>query len=778
MAARWKERPPALVVVLAIVALVAAPSPSPSPPAGTADEAEPDPRACLERAVRLAQSLGEQVLTDDRCPYSPAGVVLRIGTDPEALAAFVRDRIAYEPYLGVVRGPEGTLAAGAGGDWDRAALLRALLAEAGHAARLVVEPRGAAEQDRLVRAFLSSAGRERTLGAADLATAVAPPPPDPLLARVGIALHNRAFEAARAAARWRGLLDEAHDAGAAMAPLIARALGENAVGQPAAAWLAALRAGAAERVSVEIDRPARRRLSAGPEPEAGAGGKVHESLPESRRATLRIALEMTVAGEGAPREPIRLIERTFGVDELFLKPVRLQIAPDGTGVRKPPETWSDRDWLEVVTGFERFQAILEIDRLFFASDAFDVHGRTFKVASDGRVEAAKEIGAAVGRGFGGLGGGGGARETEPATRIGALVLRLDLALPGEEPVRAQRLLHGELRRDVSPVYHTDFLVFGGPVSPECALWKACETATHSTRFLATVLGTPGAPRLRETPDLRFAPEMHHEWQLARLALADRLLAADESLALRSGPAVVMQTTFLVPDAAAGRVGRRTVLDVVHDAQLLVPRGDPTAVARAVAANMHLGAATTVFETLLVRDRRPEARLKGAYAEFERALAAGEPLLAARADDLASVTPTPLSRWAIGTHEGSRRLVFPGARDVSAWWSVDPATGATLGRGDGGEGQSLAEYKAAIDTAMKNLKCMLGVVGGIGSGKSSTATSYEWAKCITGFDPMKPSSYAGAYGKYQKTVHGLEMWSKIADGLSGVEKLIEKASKSK
>ncbi len=47
--------------------------------------------------------------------------------DAEAAFAFVRDRIGYEPYPGVLRGAKGTLAARAGNAYDRAILLKALL---------------------------------------------------------------------------------------------------------------------------------------------------------------------------------------------------------------------------------------------------------------------------------------------------------------------------------------------------------------------------------------------------------------------------------------------------------------------------------------------------------------------------------------------------------------------------------------------------------------------------------------------------------------------------
>ncbi len=81
----------------------------------------------------------------------PAALQARLGTDPRALAGFIREEVRFEAYPGCPRGPAGTLLAGAGNALDRAWLLATLLQRAGHRVRFAMGTLSSAQAEELVR---------------------------------------------------------------------------------------------------------------------------------------------------------------------------------------------------------------------------------------------------------------------------------------------------------------------------------------------------------------------------------------------------------------------------------------------------------------------------------------------------------------------------------------------------------------------------------------------------------------------------------------------------
>lgn len=774
-----------------LLALLALASPGPRPTHGSGAAAAADKAAYRKRAadqyVRYTRAVREQMLTPDSCPFSPEAVVLNLGGDPQALAAFVRDRIGYEPSAGAVRGAEGTLAAGAGGDWDRAVLLQALLAEAGYPARLKVVPRTPVEVERVVGDYLKRQPTVQTwFAGAGSERAVSADPPA-LLGQFGIPPENRRRHAARDAARLRGLLGECLDAAAHETPHLFAALKAAEPGRPFAQWRASLDAAAAERVYVEITGaggPVALSVAPDPAPVDAArlnAAKTFDAPPADKIATVSVRLEMTAGEAGKPPgEAVRLIDRVLPMDTLFRRPIRLEIVPsDDAAAAKPTATWTKKDWHTFVGGFKTFQAILRVGDEWEGSKAFDLSGRLLEVAADGRVENASKIGGAVGSTFGGLLGGGGdeqdAAATGPETRIDSLVLVFEMSLPGEAPRTQRRLVYGKERPGATPVFTADALVTAGPAGPHTTSWLLLDAVTRNAPLAARLATSSDPRRFEQTDDAVRSPTMLYDWQTVRLMLAARLLAREPGLSYAGGPSLVLRGTHVTTDAAEKSVSTRHWIDVAFDDGLLLPRTAADA-GRAARANAALGVASTVLESALLRTIDPAIGVKGPYAVFDEARAAGAAAVAVPpgADAAGAVVDPPaLVAWSLARNESGRALVFARPDGATAWWSVDPATGRTIGRGDGGEGQSAMEYLQITKKNVDNLKCMVGLSNQLLGGAKSEDAAQEWLLCMTGTDNSGNGHGipAGVEGAIDPDVKMFKIGiGPIADALGGAKDL--------
>ncbi|MEO6434300.1 MAG: hypothetical protein ABIP55_00865, partial [Tepidisphaeraceae bacterium] len=487
-----------------------------------------------------------------------------------------------------------------------------------------------------------------------------------------------------------------------------------------------------------------------------------------------VKLSFTTIDDGKPSvEPVTLIDRELPLGTLFRRPIRLEIVPsDDHAAAKATLSWTKADWFKFVSGFQKFQSILRIGEEWESSKVFDLAGQIHSVSSDGRIAGASQVGGAVGKSFGGFGALGGESEAEkpqqPKTRIDALVMTITLTLPGEPPQVQQRLIYGTDRPGVTPVFTADLLATGGPVSAHAGTWLLLDAVTRNAP-LATRLAISEDPRRFEQTDdaVRF-PRMLHDWNAIRLMVAQRQMAGDGGLTFLPGATIVMRGTHVTLDASQQAVATRQTMDVAFDRSVLLPRTADKAGA-AAKANVSLGVAATVLESALLRTIDPSHGARGAFSTFEEARAIGAKPASAASN------PPPVVAWSLARNEAGRTLVFPGNDASIAWWSVDAATGATIGRGDGGEGQADMEYLQITKRNIDNLKCMVGWSNQVLGGKSDRQIGESFIRCMTGTD--NPGNGYGVPG----AIEGWQMPEKkvldigigpIADALGGAYDLYE------
>jgi len=127
-------------------------------PAAAPDGGSP---AVSSRAPGMRQQIDDIPLdgprTFDLDHVSAAAYGAALGHAPDQTFEFVRDRIAYEAYPGILRGSRGTLLALAGNSADRAVLLADLLSRSGHRVRFA---RGTLP-DRIARELVTTMFAER-----------------------------------------------------------------------------------------------------------------------------------------------------------------------------------------------------------------------------------------------------------------------------------------------------------------------------------------------------------------------------------------------------------------------------------------------------------------------------------------------------------------------------------------------------------------------------------------------------------------------------------------
>ena len=143
-----------LAITLAFNPVWAFATPSPS--------ALPESTVAIEKKLDLLNALRATV---DRRQFDIEALVDGLDWDAETIVAFVREKVDFEQYPGLLRGPLGTLLSRAGNSLDQAVLLANLLKDAGLDARIA-------------RGQLTQAQARVLLGQMDRERSTEPPPAD------------------------------------------------------------------------------------------------------------------------------------------------------------------------------------------------------------------------------------------------------------------------------------------------------------------------------------------------------------------------------------------------------------------------------------------------------------------------------------------------------------------------------------------------------------------------------------------------------------------------
>ena len=671
------------------------------------------PPPAAERAALIAERVGaaaaRRLGEPGACPWDWRTQAALLGRDAGVIFRFVRDRIAYEPYEGVLRGSNGVMVSRAGNAIEQATLLCDMLRAAGHEAVIVRGKLPGAQAQALIEAFAARDAIEDSvlseLEAEDDAQAA-------FLQETGIPEDL-----------WTGWIDgmdqerAEHDRRIASMHASEFACVTEALTKADAAPGAgpgrkgALLASAAQHAWVRWKAPGATRWTdldpcfPGAEPGTafGTGGAPAEKQnpQEVHQLTLRLTLERTT---GNKKENEILLEVPIPVAAFVAQPVRFLVVPADQSLPAPAEfvKLPPAEMARRLAAVERFQAHVFVGSRSDASLVFDRSGQTYKV-SFGIAESVRGIGRGIGGLLGGAFGGG---EKAPASQLTRLWLDLELSGPGGRRRQERVLWDGDPRREAS--FLTEWHVFaqGQPLSRAYLDWRAMEAAASLAPFLAQTARGNADPQDPAqlgalTPNLNAAML----FALERQAHLARVLAArppgKRPLVLWSVPNVFVTSTTVIARDSDGTV--RNAIDIVWNAVTLLARDDTMAIDTQLA--LELGVLDTCLEALMLPLSPAQQGPRGAtdYFSARRISGRGDLAVVRTADRAAAAMPAYTRRWmASSSPEGTIALTPAGWSEEDPdffWWEIDPSSGFCVGRGWDGTGQAMTEYGLTLESAV-------------------------------------------------------------------------------
>ena len=622
--------------------------------------------------------------------------------DASTISDWVSENIAYQPYRGLLRGPDGTLMTGAGNSLDQAVLLARLLGDAGYTVRIGLgQLEEEQAQELLMQAsapVLSSDARQLLESSEEQLAALAELP----------GIEMKAFRSSlEQLLQPPNVNEDLYGEAAATAAQIVELVSANGV-EMGSNVHAELLAEAQEYAWVEY------RFSAAEEWQ-----QAHPLMAEGFEAPrAREYLDGAVPAEMQHRLRIEVtIERKLG-DELEVLPVM--------------DSWerpAANAWGTVLTytnvpnamgsGEADLLSLLEASEFFIpqwngnmapGAQAFDLEGNVLTPddASNAGAAVFKTVNEKVQSAVGALGAIGTSSAASDPQALTNQVIRYTLIAPGGEETSYRRVIFdriGAQQRNqggIEPVALTEeeaalaliseqrIMVFPGSPRPEYLLDQFLARFLETEPFLEYLVALVHSvePEISLKEALSAASPLEH---LITVRMFDAGMKVEQGqLDYRAEPSLLVYSNGF--RGSNSNAVSYLSLDIVHNARRVV-RLEGESFVPATAAAVRQGVWETVVEREIIG---AQGEAWKATEVLKEAVAAGANLMVLKpGDDPHSLGFT--GRAALNLEQDLERGYWavaarpPDEAAEAAWWRVDPATGETLGITADGRGQAATEY---------------------------------------------------------------------------------------
>lgn len=659
-----------------------------------------------------------------RDTFDPAAVVQKVGKDPEALFAWMRDNTAYVPYRGALRGGIGVLMDRNGNSLDRALLLARLLQLADQKVRLAHGQLNPKQCETLLQKAWDDPNAGPPARIEQL-----PADDDPELARLASRYGVDPAEVRRGYQDWKNRAQKREEDVIGTTTEQSRALAQL-LGAPAAgadAERAHLLEDAADHWWVEISRgsdwldldpsmrdakPGQRQVEPVGTVELPPDGQLPNDPAIGRHEIeLRVRIERSGAGQPVTEVPLTVAIRPA---ELGGVPIQLQLIPadwpadlDLTG--NPDQI--DARFKAALLAQQHWVPMVQMGSQTIMQGGFDAHGVVDpKPRLDSMAKAggsAKSAGQAAADLFG-----GGPPAASAATELTAVWLEYEIHSPGR-PARvitrevfdargpAARMAKAaampnfddprRVQRAAQLYRHFDLMAVGFVPSPEFVQHLALQNVIENEPILVKVLKESTTKSLNEC--------------FKDTASAKPLPAAVLSLAVRRrGPgsagsalAVNRPNLFAASDGLSvgpgGALAAREEIDIVANEAAVRGISGPEAFGRRLAQ----GVRETVTERYVIGHPRESVNTTALFAASDAQKIGWRKLATPDDPGLPGVALSPDTLARIKSDLAAGYTVIAPAAPVAVaghpregWWRIDPREGSCIGMGADGAGTDMVE----------------------------------------------------------------------------------------